>query len=128
MEELQKKSLNRYMHDKIYLGDDTWLLFDRVRNYNTDGDSAVVIKYLDNLTQTQSVLGTLYHSKWIFPENGNSNLLWKYIKQHSVHTKRIIKNLNYPLQDFRPLLIEWQCFKRRFKIEAIKIKRKLTHS
>jgi hypothetical protein len=128
MEELQKKPLSRYMHDRIYLGDDTWLLFDRVRNYNTDDDNAVVIKYIDNLTQTQSILGTLYHNKWIFPENGNGNLLWKYIKQHSKHTKRILKNLKEPLEDFRPFLAEWQCFKRRFKIETVRIKRKLIHS
>jgi hypothetical protein len=118
-------------HNKLYnghipIGNDKWLVISRVDSFQGDGEG-IQLSVFDKELQSTTILGELFHGKWYTPNQTNTNTLWSLLKQYPHPIKRIIHNLKTPLNDLKPFILEWNCFKRRFHLQSIKIKRKLTH-
>ena len=125
--ETQEKNprLEKYYTAHIALEGDKWLVFDRIVDYQESDRDAIQVSLKDNELQTTSILGLWYDGRWTSPNEYVSNLFWKYIKPYDVLSKRIIKQLRTPMRELKPFIMEWRCLKRRFRLESIKIKRKI---
>jgi hypothetical protein len=117
--------LEKYYTAHIALGGDKWLVFDRIVDYQDGERDAIQVVLKDNTLQTTSALGLWYDGRWTSPNDYVGNKLWEYMKPYDVVCKRIMKRLRTPLKEFKPFLLEWNCLKRRFRFESIKIKRKI---
>ena len=122
MEHITKHSKLHNGH--IAIGNDKWLIITRKDSFQGDGEG-IELSVHDKELQSITLLGELFHGRWYTPNQSNANVLWSLLKIHSHPIKRIIHNLKTPLNDFKPFILEWQCLKRRFRLESIKIKRKL---
>lgn len=110
-------------HGRINLGSNNWLFFDR-----TVGDltNVISVSHVDNETSTISLLAELRNGVWVTSNNPNAYTIWKLFKEHSKSVKRIMKNLNEPVDNHVPLSMEWKCLKRRFHFQIVKFKRKFS--
>jgi hypothetical protein len=115
---------NKYFTGHIAIGDDKWLILNRTNSCVGDGES-VEILVLDKELQSTTLLGELFHGRWHTPNDSNANMLWKLLKQYRYPIQRVMCNLKTPINEFKPFILEWQCFKRRFRLQSIKAKRKL---
>lgn len=124
--DLQQRE-KKYTTGEILLDDGTWLVFKREQQYSgyyDDNDDAITVRWFDNYNQTNTLLGTLYSNHWVHPNPQNAKMFWHYIKRHSRRVKGILVDLQQPLEQFPLFKAEWTCFKRKFKLESIKLNRK----
>lgn len=115
---------DKYFTGHIAIGDNKWLILNRTNSCMGDGES-IEISLLDKELQSTTLLGELFHGRWHTPNNSNTNILWKLLKQYRSPIQRVMCNLKTPINDFKPFMLEWQCFKRRFRLQSIKVKRKI---
>lgn len=123
--DLRDEKTEKYFSDRISLDDDQWLLFDRVCNYDNCIEDAVTIKLYDRPIENITLLGTWFDGRWVFPNESNELLLWKLVKQHPKSSKKILRNLRTNLGEFKDFNLEWRCLRRKFRLQSIKLKRKL---
>lgn len=123
----QELKTKKYMTGEILLDDNIWLVFKREQEYEGQDCDAITVWWSDKYTQTNSLLGTLYNNRWIHPSPQNANLFWHYakVKKHIRKMKTILDDLRQPLKEISYFTVEWKCFKRRFKLESIKLSRKI---
>lgn len=114
----------KYAHGRINLGENTWLFFDRE---DTNTQKSVRVSIVDNETSTISLLAELCNGKWILTNNPKSQTVWNLFKTHSRSVKRIMKNLTSPIEEQPPLTMEMRCLKRRFHLQVMKLRHKLSH-
>lgn len=121
----KKSNIEKFFTGRIFLGEDKWLIFSRFAPYDNYDADTIEIKLVDKQLQTVTTLGTFLRGRWNSPNHRNANELWKILKQHSRAAYRIINKLSTPMSEFKPFIIEWNCFKRKFLLQSFKIKRKL---
>lgn len=114
--------INKYYTGHIGIGDGKWLTISRVESCEGVGEG-IQLSLIDKETQSTMFLGELFHGRWYTPNFTNANVLWTLLKQHQRSVQRIVYNLKTPVS--KPFQVEWQCLKRRFRLESIKVKRKL---
>jgi len=124
MEHITKQS--KHHNGQLSIGNNKWLMVNRIDSFQGDGEG-IQLSVFDKELQSTTILGELFHGRWYTPSEANANTLWSLLKQYPHPIKRIIHNLKMPLNDLKPFILEWNCFKRRFRLQSIKIKRKLTH-
>lgn len=122
----RKAKFEKYFTHQIFLGRDKWLVFKRHTNFNGIYENeAIELKLQDEALHTTTLLGILCNGRWESPNSRSANELWSIVKKHRKATNRALHKLTTPLADLRPFVFEWNCFKRRFQLQSIKIKRKI---
>lgn len=116
--------LDKYYTGQIYVGYDKWLVMNRVKG-SDDINDAIELTLVDNLAQTGTLLGIYAAGRWVSPNPRNSTMLWTILKQFEFPVKRVLDTVAAPMRDLKPFVMEWYCLKRRFRLESIRIKRKL---
>lgn len=117
--------VTKYYEDTIFLTEDICITFKRHYSGRTN---VIVASLIDNLLETTTLLASFVDGKWISPNQHSSSLFWQSIKEYGPRVCRILNRLNTPTQDHVPLVIEWQCLKRRFRLEYLKLSRKVKKS
>jgi hypothetical protein len=121
----RKEKFEKYFTSQVSLGKDRWLVLNRIINYDgCYGDEAIELKVEDNILHTSTLLGVFSKGRWESP-NGHANQLWMILKDHRSAVNRALNRLTTPTSDLRPFVFEWKCFKRRFKLQSIRVKRKI---
>lgn len=117
--------LSRFFKDEIQLDSDVWLTFHRESCYQGSGEDAVVVSIVDNFNQTTTVLATFFSGRWIASAPYHSRAFWDYAKEHKSSIHRILERLTLPMKDLQPMKLEWKCLRRRFRLESLKVTRKI---
>lgn len=125
--EKHEKNLEKFYTASIALDNDRWLMFERVVDYDIFDEDAVEIKLFDRSLQTTTLLGTWFDGRWSVPLESNGKILWELLKDHKTTVKKVMRNLRTPVGDFGNFTLEWNCVTRRFRLQSIKIKRKIKH-
>lgn len=124
--EEREQRLSKYYKANISLGHDKWLVFERLVHYEgVHGAEAIELRLFDRPLQTSTLLGIYKDGRWTSPSNHSAKELWKLVKTHRVVVKTILNRLRTPLHDLKPVVFEWRCLARRFKLKSIKVKRKI---
>ena len=101
----------------------TWIAFERKQNYQNSNAEAIHVTLHNGADSSVTLLGTFFGNRWTSPNIRNANLLWKSFKDHPAATKRILNRLKTPTIEFAPIVLEWKCLRRRFKLQTTKLAR-----
>jgi hypothetical protein len=115
---------NKHYEGRIGIGNNSYVQFKRIKECGEEIGSTITMHHIDNETSVTSLVGTLQRGFWTFQNNPKSAEVWSILKDHSTSVHRIMKNLRMPIVTRKPFAMEWSCFKRRVKLQIIKIKRK----
>jgi len=122
-----EEKFSKYFRDSISVGDDMWLVFERDQYHKGTKSDAVEVKLHDNHTHSTTRLATFHNGRWTSPNSRNAELYWSYVKayQYQSAVRRILERLTCSVRDLAPVAIEWNCLTRRFRLQSIKVSRKI---
>jgi hypothetical protein len=112
---------DKFFNGRVNVGEHEWLVFERKQFYCDSNYDAIIIKFVNTSDESNTILGVLHKCAWTSPNEKNANLLWNTIKRHPQKVMRIMTRLKTDYNDFSRYTVQWKCFRRRFKLEWIKL-------
>lgn len=121
-----QKMVDRLYCNRIYLGDNKWLVFERHEKQSYHENDTITVNLVDKDLNSEMLLGIHKDGKWDSPIGYNSNMLWSYIKLYNNSVKMIMRDLQLPVDQVVRNNVYWSCFVRRLRLKAYKAIRKVT--
>ena len=100
-----------------------WIAFERKLDYQNSNTDAILVTLHNGADASATLIGTFFGNRWTSPNLKNADILWKAFKEHPAATKRIMNRLKTPAMEFAPVILEWKCLRRRFKLQTIRLAR-----
>jgi len=116
-----EEKYKKHFQDDISLGNNMWLVFQRQSYYMGTKQNAMTVTLLDAETETRTHLATYFAGSWISPSKLNLDLFWRYATQYRSRFKHIQNKMLCHVRETGMFEVEWHCFRRRFKLEVIKL-------
>ena len=123
-----EEKYKRHFQDDINLGNNMWLVFQRVSYYLGTKQNAMTVTLLDSETETRTHLATYFAGSWTSPSQINLDIFWRYATQYRSRIKYIQRQMLCPIRDTGMFEVEWDCLRRRFKLQVLKLTKSIKNS